>query len=244
MIEFPIIVGVLGWAVLLLILILFLLLLNLLKNLKTYSLIGYFICRFNYLCGSINYYIDKKNVRAMAAKEMPLVDIKEMAIYTGLSLIMKGMSVSPLKLQKILYYEQSWHMVFFGRENTLFEDIPQAWVNGPVYPSIYHEYRYKVANMCDHLKVEHFTDGDIHSKMESIVSKNGWDSETVELLDSIIMLYGSKTQNQLIFLTHAEMPWTEARKELPPYASSQNPISLDTMHSYYKARRERKKSQQ
>lgn len=179
----------------------------------------------------------------MDADRLPLVDIKDMAIYTGLSLISKGMSASPLKLQKLLYYEQAWFMVFFGRENTLFEDVPQAWVNGPVYPVVYHEYRGKVANMCDHLKKEHFTSSDIQGTMEAIVKKNGWNGETVELLDSIIMLYGSKTQNQLIFLTHAEAPWVEARGGMPPYMSSTAPISLDTMYGYYKARRERKKAQ-
>ena len=71
-------------------------------------------------------------------------DIKDIARYLGISLLSKGLSVSPLKLQKILYYSQSWHMVLFGRNNTLFVDAPQAWVNGPVYPVIFQEYKNKV----------------------------------------------------------------------------------------------------
>lgn len=39
------------------------------------------------------------------------VDIKDYAAYVGITMLMKGLTVSPLKLQKILYYEQAWHMV-------------------------------------------------------------------------------------------------------------------------------------
>lgn len=28
-------------------------------------------------------------------------------------------------------------MVFYGKNNTIFEGKPQAWVNGPVYPEVY-----------------------------------------------------------------------------------------------------------
>ena len=85
-----------------------------------------------------------------------MCDIKDVARYIGLSLINKGLSVSPLKLQKVLYYVQSWNMVIFGRDKTLFPQAPQAWVNGPVYPEIYYEYKDKVPNMCDHLDANKF----------------------------------------------------------------------------------------
>lgn len=48
--------------------------------------------------------------------------------------------------------------------------------------------------------------------------------------------------NDLIFLTHSELPWVEAREGLAPFQSSQNPISQNTMYYYYKARHERNKS--
>ncbi len=59
-------------------------------------------------------------------------NIQDVARYVGLSSTTKGLSISPLKLQKLLYYIQAWFMVFYGRDNTLFRDVPQAWVNGPV----------------------------------------------------------------------------------------------------------------
>ncbi len=77
----------------------------------------------------------------------------------------------------------------------------------------------------------------------SLIAK-GLTVEETELLDSIVMLYGSKSQNGLIFLTHAEQPWVEAREGLAPYQRSEKEISLDTMHAYYKARHDRNRQKQ
>lgn len=166
------------------------------------------------------------------------VYIEDFAKYVGLSLLSKGYSVSPLKLQKMLYYEQAWHMVFFGRENTLFDNVPQAWVNGPVYPSIYAAYKDKVPGMCDHLKVEDFGETDAQSGFEAIAHRLDMPKEQMELVEAVINLYGSKTQNQLVLFTHSEKPWTEKREGLQPYEKSTEEISLDTMYQYYKERHE------
>ena len=167
-------------------------------------------------------------------------DIQEIARYIGLSLLSKGLSVSPLKLQKILYYVQSWYMVFFGRKNTLFAEVPQAWVNGPVYPCVYHQYKDCVPGMCDHLALVHFSKKeDVNSALEEVAERLNFTVEEQELIESVIMLYGSKTQNELILYTHAEKPWAEKREGLPPYQRSDCELSLDTMYSYYKARHDK-----
>lgn len=169
------------------------------------------------------------------------VAIKDIAVYTGLSLLTKGLSVSPLKLQKMLYYEQAWFMVFFGRENTLFAEKPQAWVNGPVYPDIYVAYKDKVSGMCDHLSPADFCEGDMNDALKTIIAKLSLDKEQLGCLESIITLYGSKTQNQLIFYTHSEKPWAEMREGMMPYERSNKELSLDTMFSYYVERHNRRK---
>lgn len=166
-------------------------------------------------------------------------NIEDLAIYTGLSLISKGLSVSPLKLQKLLYYEQAWCMALSGRENTLFQDVPQAWVNGPVYPRIFHKYKNRTANMCDHLKASDFAEGNVEDAFKAVSDKLNLSPDYLELLESVIMLYGAKTQNQLIFMTHAERPWAETRGTLPPYERSEKEIPLDLMYSYYRDRHQR-----
>ena len=174
----------------------------------------------------------------MKKESLPLVDIKDMAIYTGLSLISKGLKATPLKLQKILYYEQAWFMVFFGRENTLFADVPQAWVNGPVYPTIYHEYKDMTEGMCDKLSVSDFGYEDAIDGMTKIYTKLNLTQEQLKCIDSVITMYGAKTQNQLIMMTHCEDPWCEKRENIAPFLRSTEELSLDTMYSYYKKRYE------
>lgn len=173
------------------------------------------------------------------------INIQDIARYIGLSMLSKGLSISPLKLQKILYYTQAWHMVFFGRENQLFNSIPQAWVNGPVYPDVYYRYKDMVPGMCDHLRPENFgvlENDDINETLKTLAEKISLSSEQFRLIESVINLYGSKTQNQLILYTHSELPWCEKREGLLPYEKSTKPISLDTMYSYYKERHDRNKA--
>lgn len=162
-----------------------------------------------------------------------LYDIKLVARYIALSLLTKQMTVSPLKLQKLLYYAQAWSMVFFGRQNQLFADVPQAWVNGPVYPAIYN--MWKNRNMCDHLSPENFgtTEKDVDDALCCVTKELGLSDDEIQLLEQIVLKYGSKSQNYLIFLTHSELPWCEKREGLKPYERSVKPLSLDTMYKYY-----------
>lgn len=175
---------------------------------------------------------------------MKTVDIKDYATYIGITMLMKGLTVSPLKLQKILYYEQAWHMVSFGRACQLFNVAPQAWVNGPVYPEIYYKYKDMVPGMCDHLHYEHFLEkGETaENKERELMSKMQLEPNEIALTERVIMLYGSRTQNQLILLTHSEKPWSEMREGLMPYDCTEREISLDTMYEYYKERYDRNRA--
>ena len=166
---------------------------------------------------------------------MVTCNIHDFARYIGLSCLTKGLSISPLKLQKLLYYVQAWYMALHGREHELFAERPQAWVNGPVYPSVYHEYKGKVPGMCDHLTISDFTDEVPESVLSRINSR--YADIDFELIESIILLYGAKTQNELIFLTHCERPWMEARDGLRPFDRSDRELSLDTLCAYYRERR-------
>ncbi len=49
-----------------------------------------------------------------------------------------GDTISPLKLQKLIYYAQAWHLVHFDK--TLFKDKIEAWSHGPVVPAIYERF--------------------------------------------------------------------------------------------------------
>ena len=152
-----------------------------------------------------------------------IFDIKKVARYIALSLLTKQMTVSPLKLQKLLYYAQAWSMVFFGRQRQLFADVPQAWVNGPVYPTIYN--MWKNRNMCEHLTPTDFetTEDVMDEALGEVTKQLGFEDDEIQLLEQIVLKYGSKSQNYLIFLTHSELPWCEKREGLKPYERSVPP---------------------
>jgi len=169
---------------------------------------------------------------------MKTVNISDFAKYVGLSLLSKELSVSHLKLQKIIYYCQAWHMVFFGRENTLLDEKPQAWVNGPVYPTIYKEYKKEGSFVTDLMTKEDFGTEDIESALEDLTGKLNFSVEQTKCLNSVISLYGVKNEAQLISYTHCEKPWAEKREGLLPFQRSTKELSLDTMYNYYKTRRD------
>ncbi len=60
------------------------------------------------------------------------VYILALADYVVLYLSKNNVEITHLKLQKIIYYIQAWSLVY--HDNELFNESPQAWVNGPVYP--------------------------------------------------------------------------------------------------------------
>lgn len=169
--------------------------------------------------------------------------ISDIAKYTGLNMLEKGLSISPLKLQKLLYYEQAWYMVFFNK-NMLFKDVPEAWVNGPVYRDIWYEYKEKVPSMFDSLQRKDFIKEDepIENAIKQLASSMELTTTEIEFLDSVFNTYGTKSQDQLVFLTHSEIPWAEKREGLLPFEHSDRKISLVSMFNYYNDRLQRRRN--
>ena len=132
--------------------------------------------------------------------------------------IESGDTVSPLKLQKLLYYCQAWHYTIFNEP--LFDEGIQAWAHGPVVPSQYKRF----AN------IPRYANIDI-STIELNVPNLCINSE--ELLEEVMDIYGEHTAYYLEQLTHRERPWVETRGDLPEYAASDSVISLDLMYEYY-----------
>ena len=170
-------------------------------------------------------------------EELRRNDIQDVATYCGLVLLKEGMTVTPLKLQKILYYVQAWMMVFFN-EQLLFGDEPQAWVNGPVYKSVYD--RFKDTGRYTQLKKEDFIGegAQLTDAIASYADRLGLTKKQFGVLNKLLLIYGAKNQDQLVFMTHCEMPWSKARADLEPFENSENPISFKDMYTFYKERYE------
>lgn len=50
-----------------------------------------------------------------------------------------GSFISNLKLQKLVYYAQAWYLAIYGQ--SLFDEDFEAWVHGPIIPSLYQKYK-------------------------------------------------------------------------------------------------------
>jgi uncharacterized phage-associated protein len=129
-----------------------------------------------------------------------------------------GDSITPLKLQKLLYYCQAWHYTIFNEP--LFKDSIEAWTHGPVVPSQFK--RFAHLRMCDNILAT-----PIH------IEKVNLEKDTEELLNEVINMYGQHTAYYLEQLTHTERPWKETRGDLDYSAASSKVITLELMKEYY-----------
>lgn len=125
-----------------------------------------------------------------------------------------GDSITPLKVQKLIYYAQAWSLALRGEE--LFTEDMQAWAHGPVAPTVYQEFKDFVWNS-------------LPPPDESPEISD----EVDEHLQSILHAYGTIGAKQLERMTHNEEPWIRARGDLPPEARSSSIISKDHMAEFY-----------
>ncbi|QAY59457.1 DUF4065 domain-containing protein [Microbacterium protaetiae] len=140
-----------------------------------------------------------------------MADVRDVAEY-----ILRGAgSMTAMKLQKLVYYSQAWHLVW--EERPLFDNVIEAWANGPVVKRLYayHRGRFTVAA------------GDITPEPK-ILSE---DEKTT--VDSVLKFYGSHSAMELSQLTHAEDPWRNARGGLPAGARCETEITKAAMAEYY-----------
>lgn len=140
----------------------------------------------------------------------------------------QGIPLSNLKLQKVLYYIQAWHLVYF-EGNPLFEEQPEAWVNGPVYRDVYQHYK---GYGDQPIKPEDCSEENFLTTKASL----GLTEKQEEFLEEVIKKYGFMEPFKLVYLTHAEKPWNNARKDVGPFDYSDNIISHQSMKEYYEAR--------
>ena len=169
--------------------------------------------------------------------ETKKIDIGDMAHFTLMYFIKNSISINHLKLQKILYYLQAWHLVYFDK-NPLFEEVPEAWVNGPVYRPIYNQL--KDLGTYNNLVLNDSYGKNIDDEFIKIKEKINLGKDQSEFIDSIFKHYGLMSHEKLVFLTHSEKPWNSAREGMGPFDYSDNKISLDLMYDFYKNRLELK----
>lgn len=125
-------------------------------------------------------------------------------------------SITPLKLQKLVYYAQAWSLVW--DDEILFNEPMEAWAHGPVNPDLYNKYRdYGWRNIAP----------------ADVGDFSMFSRDQMETMDVIWDDYGDYDGKYLERLTHQEDPWIEARGNCSPGEYCDNIISVASMKDYY-----------
>lgn len=107
--------------------------------------------------------------------------------------IVNKTDVTPLGLQKLLYYVQVFYSSFFGK--SAFISKCSAWGHGPVFGKIYYEYKkYK------------FNEIEKNNNEEIILEEN-----LKKVVDIVIKYFGCYSARTLEFFTHNEDPWINSK---------------------------------
>lgn len=98
--------------------------------------------------------------------------------------------ISNLKLQKLVYYAQGFHLAMF--DVPFFNESIEAWTHGPVIPDLYHAKK-------------QFGDNGIPPNPKFDVSI--FTPKQYDLLNEIYEVFGQFSAWKLRELTHQESPW-------------------------------------
>ncbi len=140
-------------------------------------------------------------------------------------LLLKASEITPLALQKLLYFAQGFQKAFTGE--FLFQEDCEAWAHGPVYPIIYRKYK---DIGCYPVEMD-----------EKVLDNINLTEDERELLDHIVMYFGCYSGKVLEHMTHIEEPWRNSRKGLESFEESNNIISKDEIASYFDSVRDKYK---
>ncbi|UZO81241.1 DUF4065 domain-containing protein [Aquimarina sp. ERC-38] len=142
----------------------------------------------------------------------------------------KGVTVSPKKLQKLVYYVEAWHLVHFDSE--LIDENFEAWVHGPVVPELYQDLKQFGYNDIQIINDELDSS---EERIKKVAKENDLTENQIQLIYSVLNKYGTLSSFELEMLTHSEQPWIEARKDFPPHERCTNVIPKNRMKEFYSA---------
>lgn len=155
-----------------------------------------------------------------AAELKELFQVSEKMLITIAYIFQQMQEITPLALQKILYYIQAIYLV-------LFDELPypeecKAWVHGPVYEGVYCLFRDFKFNPIEDNRF---------ALLAGKAKKLG--NREKRVIDLVISTFGMYSGKVLEAITHEEMPWLEARMGCDAEEPSNTIISRSSMKGYF-----------
>lgn len=133
-------------------------------------------------------------------------------------------NMSHKKLQKLCWYAYSWdRFINYNAEKSKLDETfiknerVEAWVHGPVFPNLYDNVRYNN-----------------QTKIKS--ASSNLSNEFNTFLTKIYETYGSYTGEELESISHQELPWINARKNINNFERCNNEMQLNDIISEYSNR--------
>lgn len=163
-----------------------------------------------------------KKARAAADGMESLFSVSEKMLRVIACVFEKLEEVTPLMLQKLLYFIQGVYSALYGRP--IFAEDCRAWVHGPVYPEVYDMFRDFKYNPIDDARFALLAGtADILTAEEKKVAT---------LVTNTFGMYGGKVLERI---THNEDPWKEARKGCADSIPSSEILEKERIMKYYMA---------
>lgn len=162
----------------------------------------------------------KKASKAISALSKGINGISKKMKCAIAYIIRQTEEITPLALQKLLYYSQGINMALNGV--ALFKDDCEAWAHGPVYPNVYHLFKEFKYNPIDDSRYVMFD-----------LAKDDLSAEEKKVLSLVIESFGMYSGKVLEKITHDEGPWKDARSGLGPYDSSNRIILKEDLEAYF-----------
>lgn len=131
------------------------------------------------------------------------------------------------KLQKLLYYIEAWSLVHL---DSIIDDEFEAWVHGPVIPSVYKEYKNFSYSP---IIIEYSENSDSSKFIKTFEDENKRYESHFPLIDAVLNKYGRLSSRDLELLSHSETPWLRARKNLSPIDNCSEIIDKKIIKEFY-----------
>jgi uncharacterized phage-associated protein len=139
--------------------------------------------------------------------ELQLMAVSAHDVADDLRRRLPGLGV--VKLHKLLYYAQGWHLTWLGEP--LFREQIKAWANGPVVAKLWADEKH----------------GRGRPQPEELRGNQ------IAILDYVVGRYGSFTGKDLIRLTHTEDPWRSIGESDDPGAAADPVINHEALRSWF-----------
>lgn len=153
-------------------------------------------------------------------------DINLIADYTILSLTAdeQPADLINLKLQKLMYYIQGWHLGY--KKERIIDTAFEAWVHGPVSRKLYNRFK-DTKTLYSYIDKSDVIVQDAYNKIQE---------DDQKFIDYILCNYAGFSGVELEQKTHEEYPWQKTREGIQPLAACNREIDDKLLIDYFGAK--------